>query len=79
MWSELPFGSHPPVVYMFLLRVLAVQETLKRQVSDLSQFKSMNLAENIVKFRKKDKFGCKESGNWVRPVAGHHTVHSPGL
>lgn len=73
VWSELPFGSQPPLVYTFLQRVLAVQETLKRQASDLSQFESMNLAENIAKFREKDKFGCRETGSW--PVAGHHTVH----
>lgn len=60
---------------MFLLRVLVVQETLRRRASDLSQSKSMNLAENIAKFTAKGKLGCREPGSSVRPVAGDCTAH----
>lgn len=45
---------------------------------DLSQSKSMNLAEHIDKFRAKGKLGCMGSGSCVRPVDGDHTVHLAG-
>lgn len=55
--------------------MLVVQEPLRRQVIDLSQSKSLNLAEHIDKFRAKGKLGCMGSGSCVRPVDGDCRVH----
>ena len=75
VWSGLPFESQPPLIYVFLQRTLVIQETLRRWVSNVSQLESMNLAENIAKFRVKGEAGCRESWSCFRPVAGDWAVH----
>lgn len=64
VWSGLTFGWQPLLIHMFLQRVLVFQETLRRQVSDISQSKS-NLAEDVAKSRASGKLCCKEFGSCV--------------